>query len=278
MRKSVIGIVALIAIPLWAQTADDIIAKFVKTTGGMDKINAVKSLRRSGKFTGGGGFEAAVVEEKKRPNMIRQEFVIQGMVGVTAFDGSKGWKIEPWQGKKDAEPLGEEEMKSIVEDSDFEGPLVNYQQKGNKVEYVGMEPVEGTDSYKLKVTRKNGSVEYYYMDTDYFVPIKIETKRFIRGEEREYETSLGDYKESAGWYLPYSFESGAKGSPFKAKVNIEKIEVNVPLADSRFEPPPPPGTTEQRQGQPADASKAPPRKPAEKQTSTPPKPPVEERQ
>jgi len=275
MRKSVLGIVALFAIPLWAQTADDIIAKFIKTTGGMDKINAVQTMRRTGKFQGGGGFEAGVVEEKKRPNLIRQEFRLQGMVGVTAYDGNKGWKVEPWQGKKDAEPLGEEEMKSIVEDSDFDGPLVNYQQKGNKVEYIGMEPVEGTDAYKLKVTRKAGDIEYYYMDTDYFVPIKIETKRFVRGEEREYETSLGDYKEVAGWYLPYSFESGTKGSPFKQKVSIEKIEVNVPLSGARFEPPPPPGTPELKQGQPADASQKTPMKPEEKSkpSATPAKPP-----
>ncbi len=68
------------------------------------------------------------------------------MTGVTAYDGKAGWKIEPWQGKKDAEPLGEDELKAIVEDSDFDGPLVDCKAKGNKVEFDGMEPVEGTDA------------------------------------------------------------------------------------------------------------------------------------
>ncbi len=71
----------------------------------MEKIQAVKSLRRVGKFSGGGGFEAVLVEENRRPNLVRQEFVIQGMTGVTAYDGKTGWKIEPWGGKKDAEAL-----------------------------------------------------------------------------------------------------------------------------------------------------------------------------
>jgi hypothetical protein len=234
MRRALLAILSIFALPLCAQTADEIVSKYIKTIGGTDKIAAVKSFRRSGKYTGGGGFEARVLEEKRRPDLIRQEFSIQGMIGVTAYDGKNGWKIEPWQGKKDPEPLGEEEMKSIVEDSDFDGPLVNYGAKGNKVEYVGTEPVEGTDAYKLKVTLKNGDVEYFYMDTDYYVPIKIDTKRFVRGEEREYETSLGDYKEVAGVYFPYSSETNAKGSPYKQKVTIEKIEVNVPLADNRF--------------------------------------------
>ena len=114
MRRLLLAVISLAALPLCAQTADDIVSKYVKTIGGMDKLQSVKSLRRSGKFTGGGGFEARVLEEKKRPDLIRQEFSLQGMVGVTAYDGRAGWKIEPWRGKKDPEPLGEEEMKSIV--------------------------------------------------------------------------------------------------------------------------------------------------------------------
>src|SRR5215208_4942678 len=236
MRKLLLAFacVAALAAHASAQTADEIVAKFIKTVGGMEKIQAVKSLRRVGKYTGGGGFEAQLVEENKRPNLVRQEFFIQGMVGVTAYDGHVGWKIEPWNGKKDAEALSEEEMKGIVEDSDLDGPLVNYKQKGVKVEYVGMDEVEGTDAYKLKVTLANGDVRIYYMDTDYFVPIKIDTKRMVRGAEREYETVLGDYKEVGGWYLPFSVESGVKGNPNRQKVTYEKIEANVTLDGSRF--------------------------------------------
>ena len=58
------------------------------------------------------------------------------MTGVNAYDGKTGWKIDPFEGKKDPESLGEEELKSIIEDSDFDGPLVNYAEKGNKVEYA----------------------------------------------------------------------------------------------------------------------------------------------
>jgi hypothetical protein len=246
MRKVLLAVVVLtlFATSLSAQTAEEIVAKYIKTVGGPDKIQAVKTLRRTGRFTGGGGFEAAIVEENKRSNMVRQEFSLQGLTGVNAYDGKTGWKIEPWQGKKDAEPLGEEEMKQIVEDSDFDGPLVNYQQKKNKIEFVGMEPVEGTDAFKLKVTLANGDVRYYYMDTDYYVPIKIDTKRMIRGAEREYETSLGDYKEVAGWYLPHSVEVNAKGSQNKQKVTYEKIEANVPIDDNRFHIPTIPAKTE----------------------------------
>src|SRR5260370_40831132 len=98
--------------------------------------------------------------------------------------------------------MGEAELKSIIDLSDFDGPLINYKQKGNKVEYVGMDEVEGTDTFKLKVTMANGEVQYYYMDTDYYVPIKIATKPMIRGAEIEFETGPVDYKEVDGWDIP----------------------------------------------------------------------------
>jgi hypothetical protein len=220
-----------------AQTADEIVAKYIKTVGGMDKIQAVKSIRRTGKVIVGGGFEIPLVQENKRPNLVREDITIQGLVGTNAYDGKVGWKVAPWQGKKDPEAMGEAELKSILEDADFEGPLVNYKEKGNKVEFVGMDEVEGTDTYKLKVTMANGEVRHFYMDTDYFVPIKIETKRIIRGNEVEIETILGDYKEVAGWYLPYSMEVGPKGSQFKQKIALDKIEANVSVDDHRFSMP-----------------------------------------
>ncbi|HEY6192113.1 MAG TPA: hypothetical protein VI215_07285 [Bacteroidota bacterium] len=228
---------AFLVSPAPAQTADEILAKYLKTVGGMEKIQAVKTLRRTGKFTGGGGFEATVGQENKRPNLVRREFSIQGLTGINAYNGKSGWKIQPWGGKKDPESLGEEEMKQILEDADFDGPMIDYRAKGNKVEFVGMEPVEGTDALKLKVTLANGDIRYYYMDTDYYVPIKIDIKRVVRGAEREYETILGDYKEVDGWYLPFSVETGSKGDQQKGKITYEKIEANVPIDESRFEKP-----------------------------------------
>jgi hypothetical protein len=231
----------LVAItPIGAQTtltADDIIARYVKTVGGSDKIQSIKTLRRVGKFTGDDGFEAVVVEESSRPNRVREEFSLQGMTGINAYDGVTGWKIDPFGGKKDPESLSEEEMRSIVEDSDFDEPLINYKAKGNKVELVGMDQVEGTDVYKLKVTLKSGDTRYYYMDTDSFVPIKYETKRIIRGTPQESETTLGDYKQVGGWYLPFSRETRQKGSSGSQKITLDKIEFNVPIDSTRYSRP-----------------------------------------
>jgi len=237
MRKALILLgLAIVAAPLPAQTADSIIARYVQTIGGTERIQALQSLRRIGRYTGGGGFEAVVVQENKRPNSVREEFSIQGMTGINAYDGHDGWKIEPWQGKRDPEALGEEEMHGILDDADFDGPLLDYQAKGNRVEYQGVEQIEGSDAYKLKVTRPNGDVSFYYLDTEYYVPIRIDTQRMIRGAPQEFETSLGDYKQVAGVYMPFSAESGPKGSSSadRSKITYDRIDANVPLDNTRF--------------------------------------------
>ncbi len=236
MRKAILlgGVFLLFAVQASAQTVDDIVARYLKTVGGLDKIHAVKTLIRTGKFIGGGGFEAIVLQENKRGTSVREEFILQGMTAINAYDGTTGWKIVPWQGKKDPETLGEEEMKSIIEDADFDGPLVDYKTKGYKIETAGTDKFEGTETVKLKITKPNGDIYVYYLDTDYYVPIKVDTKRMVRGAEREYETVLGDYKEVNGWFLPYSIETNVKGSQGRSKVVYESIKANAEIDDKRF--------------------------------------------
>ena len=225
---------AMLSLAVHAQTADEIVNRYIKAIGGMDKLTAIKSMRTTGKFTGGGGFEAMVVDESKRPDKVRNEFSLQGMTSISAYDGKNGWRINPFGGKKDAEAMGEEELKSMLEAADFDGPLVNSVAKGNKIEYVGKEDYEGSDVYKLKVTLPNGTVKHYFLDTEFYVPIKVETRRMVRGTEVEFEQILGDYKEAGGVFFPFSIESGPKGGSFHSSVTLEKIEINPVLDDSRF--------------------------------------------
>jgi len=218
-------------------SADQIIAKYVERVGGMQKIEAVTTLRRTGKLTNPGGNEAIIMKENKRPNLVRTDVTIQGMTAINAYDGTTGWKISPFQGKKDPETLGEDEMKGVLQDADFDDQLIGYDKKGYQVESLGTDDVEGTATYKLRLTNKDGDTRTYYLDQDSGVPIKIEVRRMVRGAPQESETYLGDYKEVSGWYLPFSIETGVKGSDVRAKITYEKIEANAPIDDQRFHMP-----------------------------------------
>jgi outer membrane lipoprotein-sorting protein len=238
-RKILAGLAlaALVAVPASAQTLDDILARNLKAKGGLDKIKAVQTIRMTGTMTIGPGMEAPFVMEQKRPNMMRMEFTLQGMTGVQAFDGKTGWQLMPFSGRKDPEPLPEDAMKQVEEQADFDGPLVDYKAKGNTVELVGKEPVDGSPAYKLKLTLKNGDVRYIYLDADQYLEVRTEGKTKVRGTDVDGESTIGDYKEVGGLMFPHALESGQKGSPQKMKMTIQKIELNVPIDDARFKMP-----------------------------------------
>jgi outer membrane lipoprotein-sorting protein len=220
-----------------AVTVDELIAKNVEARGGIEKIRSIQSLRTSGKmFVGDGGFsvELGYVQMVKRPGMFRGEASLQGMTAVSVYDGQEGWQIQPFNGRLDPEKLSADDVKSLKLLADLDGPLVDYQAKGNKVEYLGTEDVDGTDAHKLKVTLKDGDVMYIYLDPDYFLQIREIVQYKIRGVEVVEENDWGNYEQVDGVMLPFSVESGPKGQPKTSKITIEKAEINVPLDEKIF--------------------------------------------
>lgn len=228
---------ALVALPVSDQTVDDILAKNYQAKGGLDKLRAIQTIRMTGTMTMGPGMEAPFVIEQKRPDRMRMDFTVQGMTGSQAYDGRIGWQVMPFAGRKDPEPLAEDQLKQVQEQADFDGPLVDWKAKGHVVELVGKEKVEGSDAYKLKVTLKNGDVRYVYLDADQYLEIRTEGTTMVRGTAIEAESSIGDYKEVGGIMVPHAIESGQKGSPQKMKMTISKVEFGVPIDDSRFRMP-----------------------------------------
>ena len=220
-----------------AQTAEELVAKNLLAHGGVDKIKAIKSYKYTGKFQQG-SFSAQVSQEAKAPDHIREMFTIQGMTQIQAYDGSTGWQISPFQGRRDPEMLGEDDLRDITEDADFYGPLVDYKEKGNTVEYLGHDTVDGDDVYRLKVTLKNGDIVYMYLDPDTYIEIRSERQQFIRGAVRETQTDLGSYKQVEGVFFPFSISSGPKNRPDqKGTVTIDKMEANVNVPDTEFKMP-----------------------------------------
>lgn len=220
-----------------AQTAEDLVAKNLAAHGGLEKLKAIKTLRMTGRFQQG-SLTAAIAEESMAPNLLRQAFTLQGMTQIQAYDGATGWQISPFEGRKDPELLGEDDLRGLVEDADFYGPLVDYKNKDNRIEYLGHDTVDGDDAYRLKVTLANGDIVYYYLDPDTYLEIRTERVQFIRGSIRESFTNLGSYKQVNGVYFPFSIESGSKQNPGDpAKITLSKIEANVDIPQPEFKMP-----------------------------------------
>ncbi len=230
----VLAAVSCLAVFTQAQTADELVQKNIQAKGGIEKIKAIKSVRITGKLNAGGGFSAATLQENERPNLVREAFSLQGMTAITAYDGTTGWQIQPFGGHKDPELMGEDDLKDLLLDADFDGPLVDYKEKGNVVEYLGHDVVDGDDALRLKVTLKSGDIVYYFLDPDTYLEIRKEVQEFIRGSVRESVLEMGSYKPVNGVMYPYSISQGTKVNPAAQTTTVEKIEVNVPIEKTDF--------------------------------------------
>lgn len=218
-----------------APTLDELVAKNIEAKGGAEALRALQSLKLNGKMiVNEGQLQFAYAQTKKRPGEVRSEFAIQGMTAVQAYDGKEGWKISPFQGRKDPEKMSSDDAKSMIEDAEIDGPLVDWKAKESTLEYLGREDVDGTSAYKIKVVRKNGDVNFVYLDPDHFLEIRILTQRIRHGAQEEVETDVGDYEKIGGVFVPFSIEAGRKGDPDKQKIVIEKAEANVPVDDAIF--------------------------------------------
>ena len=153
-----------------------------------------------------------MVQENQRPNKVREEFIIQGMAEVEAYDGKTGWQ-SPFEGRKDPDRFSADDMKHLVEDADIDGQLVDYKNKDHRAELMGHDSVEGTDCYKIKLTMANGDVRYYYIDTDSFLELKVETERNIRGTVQYGETLLRRLRTSERRLLPVRLGLRAERQP-----------------------------------------------------------------
>ena len=237
MRHRLFLLLAVLCFSLFAasETAEELVNKNIEAKGGLDKIKAIKTLRMTGKAVFPGGFVAVAGQENMRPDLVRETVTLQGMTAVQAYDGSSGWQIQPFGGKKDPQLLGEDDMRDLLIDSDFDGPLVDYKAKGNTVEFLGHDTVDGDDALRLKVTLKDGDIIYYYLDPDTYLEIRKETQEFIRGAVRENASEMGSYKPVAGVMFPFSVSSGPKNDPSSWQtVTVDKMEANVPLQNADF--------------------------------------------
>lgn len=237
MRNVFAILLAIFGFSLFAssQTADDLVNKNIEARGGMEKIKAIQTIRTTARQVSPGGLTISLIEENKRPNLVRTAFSLQGMTGVEAYDGTAGWRLSPFGGRKDPQLLGEDDMRDLLIDSDFDGPLVDYKAKGNTVEYMGHDTVDGDDALRLKVTLKDGDIIYYYLDPDAYLVIREERQEFIRGSVREHASEMGSYKPIAGVMYPFSITSGPKDDPTSwSTITVNKVEVNVPLENSDF--------------------------------------------
>jgi hypothetical protein len=236
-RSLVVAAALLSPLPVAAQTVDEIVARYVAARGGRPALAAVKTLRMTGRAIAGPGREAIVRREIARPGRIRTEFVFQGTTGVYVWDGSRGWQISPLDGRFEPEPMSAEAAAISAEQADFEGPLVDWKAKGNKVTLVGNAALPGGKAHELEVTLKSGVVRRVFVDAASGLVVKTASTRKVRGHDTAFEVVYGDYRETGGVRFSRAIDIGVRDRPQRLRIVVENVELNPPIDDSRFAAP-----------------------------------------
>lgn len=215
-------------------TFDQLLAKHFEALGGLEVIKSVQSRRLTGRMTIGPGVEAPVTVQFKRPMKFRLDFTVQGMTGSQAFDGEMAWMMMPFLGQTAPVKLPAEEAENLIRQAEFDGPLVDWREKGHQVELIGAAQFEGKNTYKLKIVENNGTVLYHHLDRESFLTVGQEGKVVSPGGEVDFKSTIRDYRQVGDMRLPHSFENRQAGVDQVQKITFDKIELNVDIADEVF--------------------------------------------
>ena len=233
LKKLLFLFLAMVAIAcVNAQTADEIVTKMYENMGGIKKWKSMKSRKVVAKI-GMGRMELQGAIFEKYPNNQRIEIDFQGMQMVQAFDGETAWMINPAKGGLEPEKLPNASTEPLISQK-FESDFIDYAEKGHMVELLGQTEIDTSTCFELKLTLKEGEVQYHYVDTEtYLVAMSKMTSREGQAAGQEIKTFLGDYREIDGMQIPFRIESEANGQSIR-RVNILSIALNLDLEDSFF--------------------------------------------
>ena len=233
MKKIKIGLLAFSALlsvqAMKAQTADEVVEKYVTALGGKEKLLSLKSVKMSGNLSVQ-GFDVGVTVTAVHGVGFRNDISVPGMgEGFQVVNTTKGWNFMPFQGQASPEEIPAEQAKASQGQLDLQGPLVNYKEKGNQVELQGKETVDGAECHKLKVTTKDGKITTLLIDAKTGYRVKSISKMTTPNGEEDVESTYSDFKKNEdGFVFPFS-QTNARGT-----IVFSTIETNKPVDEKIF--------------------------------------------
>lgn len=258
----------------FAQTADEIVDGYFEATGGRDAWSKVDNLQIDAKVNQG-GMEIPLEIVQCRDGKSYTKVSFQGLsILQNVYDGETLWNTN-FQTMKAEKATTEDLENHKMTIGDFPDPLLNYKEKGYKLEMVGKEAFDGTESHKLKLTKtpmlvegkEVDNVEFYYFDTETMILLGSESE--IKAgpmQGKVQQSKFSEYQEVEGLYFPFSMTQGMKDGESQAIV-IDKVAFNVEMDAEAIQFP---AATAAPVEEPANSPTTPPTAAPTKKTTTAP--------
>jgi outer membrane lipoprotein-sorting protein len=226
---------AVTSIGAQSPTVDEIVAKYLAAKGGADKLRGVTTVKTSGRIKAATG-EVPVSIWAKRPNMMRRQNTYDGQTFVIAFDGKTVWAINPMMSSAAREITGPQAEMTRRDAADFDSVLLDYTQKGYKVELIDSDPVGGLATYHLRVTKKNSQVQDVYLNAETMLESTITMEVEQMGKKGTVALEFSNYKPVDGIMVPFTTRQVINGQVV-AEANYNQVQFNQPVDDGLFKMP-----------------------------------------
>jgi hypothetical protein len=234
-RVAVYFVSFVVASAAWAQTADELVTRNLAARGGANKLRAIRTMKLTGTLSFG-DTTSPISVQARRPSQIREDFKVQGNDVTRAYDGTTGWQSEKAGDQTKAEALTAGDADNIREEAEnaIEGPLLDYVRKGSKLKVLGRDTVDGKAVYKLKITTHMGTSITQFLDAATYLEIHEEIERTVDGKLVMIVEDVRDYRDVGGVKFAHRFISGTKDNPHATTLQIEKMQLDVPIDASVF--------------------------------------------
>jgi hypothetical protein len=236
MKLVKIGAAILLAVTSFsasrAQTADEIVSKYVEAIGGKDKLQQIKTvyMENTTQVMGNDGPSTITAVNGVGYKIVSE---VNGQTFIQVFTEKGGWQVNPYAGAVTPTPLPEDLYKQGKSKLDVTGPLYNYTAKGNKVELLGKEG----SSYKLKITSQDSTESTVFIDTTTFYMTKLVASATMMGQTMEVSSTFSNFKKGdLGLVFPYLVEI-SYGGQFNITTTVNKIELNKTIDPTVFDMP-----------------------------------------
>jgi len=220
--------IVLLSLNIQAQTADEIIEKYINAIGGKEKWKQVKSMKVNG-FIEVQGIKINFTQQAIHNVGVRVDAEFQGQKIIDITTPTNGWSQNPFGGRSSLQPISEEELKQKLDELDIQDEFIDYAAKGSAVDFLGKDEEDGNEFYKVKMTTKNNNESVYFFDVNTSLIYKEEKTVKQQGQEMKMVTKVFDYKT-----IPFGIKIPHKSEQMGQILVTDKIEVNTTIDENIF--------------------------------------------
>jgi len=232
LRFGVIAIITFINVStIQAQTADEIINKYIDAIGGKDVLTKIKSVYFEGTATAMGTdypTKTTILAGKG----IKTETDVNGSDVIQCITDTSGWSVNPMAGQAAPTALPAEVVKKGQSALNIGGDLFNFKDKGFTDSLAGRETYQNVNAYKIKLSQPGVEVVYLIDPTTYYI-LKKDSKFSADGNDIPNTITYSDYRKTdIGYVVPYTL--GVTNMGYDVTINYTKVEVNKDVDPNIF--------------------------------------------